>query len=119
MAYFFKINGTDYSMYVNKLVVGKEHSYKSMSTAAGNTLVKYINSKRVFEVGFIPLNDASMISLLRDIDKFQVSISYRDPLTNELVENVNCIIPNHLVEYHTIRVGKVMYKAFSIQIREL
>lgn len=119
MAYFFKINGNDYSMYVNKLVVGTEHNYKSMTTAAGNTLVKYINSKRIIEVGIIPLDDAAMATFLADVDKFQVSISYRDPKTNTMTEDLKCIIPNNLVEYHTIQVGKVMYKAFSLQIKEL
>lgn len=118
MAYF-KINNTDFSMYVNKLQVGTEHFYKSMTNAAGNTLVKYVNSKRTFEVGIIPLDDAAMKKLLTEVDKFNVSISYRDPETNALVENVNCIIPNHLVEYYTIQVGKVSYKAFSLQIKEL
>lgn len=119
MAYFFKINGNDYSMYVNKLLIGKEHKYKSMTTAAGNTLVKYVNSKRTIEVGIIPLDDVSMMNFLADVNKFQVSISYRDPETNILVEDLQCIIPNHIVEYHTIQVDKVMYKAFSIQIKEL
>lgn len=118
MAYF-KINGIDYSMYVNKLVIGKEHHYKSMTTAAGNTVVKYVNSKRTLEVGIIPLTDAAMNQFLTEVNKFQVAISYRNPETNELVENMSCIIPNHLIEYHTIQVGKVMYKAFSLQIKEL
>ena len=119
MAYYFAINGTDYSKYVNKLKVGREHFYKSMSTAAGNTLVKYINTKRVIEVGIIPLDDRAMANLLRDVNEFQVSISYRDPLTNVMEENVQCIIPNNLVEYYTIQSGNVKYKAFSLQITEL
>lgn len=118
MAYYFAINGTDYSKYVNKLIVGREHFYKSMTTAAGNTLVKYINTKRVIEVGIIPLSGTAMSNLLRDVNEFQVSISYRDPLTNALVEDVQCIIPNNLVEYYTIQSGKVKYKAFSLQIME-
>lgn len=119
MSYFFKINGNDYSMYVNKLQIGTEHFYKSMTNAAGNTLVKYVNSKRTIEVGIIPLDSGAMIRFLKDVDKFNVSISYRDPETNTLVENVNCIIPNHLIEYYTIQAGKVSYKAFSLQIKEL
>lgn len=119
MAYFLKINNNDYSMYVNKLVVGTEHFYKSMTNAAGNTLVKFVNSKRTIEVGIIPLDDAAMMALLNDVDKFNVTISYRDPKTNTLVENVKCIIPNHLVEYYTIQAGNVSYKAFSLQIKEL
>lgn len=119
MAYFFAINGHNYSMCVNKLMIGKEHNYKSMTTASGNTLVKYVNSKRTIEVGIIPLDDIAMMNLLADVDQFQVSISYRDPETNTLVENLKCIIPNRIVEYHTIQVGNVKYKAFSLQIKEL
>jgi hypothetical protein len=119
MAYYFAINGTDYSKYVNKLKVGREHFYKSMTTAAGNTLVKYINTKRVIEVGIIPLDGESMSSLLKDVNEFQVMISYRDPLTNALVENVKCIIPNNLVEYYTIQAGNIKYKAFSLQMNEV
>ena len=119
MAYFFKINGHDYSMYVNKLMIGKEHNYKSMTTAAGNTLVKYVNSKRTIEVGIIPLDNTAMKTLMADISKLQASISYLDPETNLMVENLKCIIPNNLVEYYTIQADKVMYKALSLQIKEL
>lgn len=119
MAYFFKINGNDYSMYVNKLMIGKEHFYKSMTTAAGNTLVKYVNSKRTIEIGIIPLDDAAMMNFLADVNKFQVTISYRDPETNIMVENLKCIIPNNIVEYYTIQAGNVKYRALSLQIKEL
>lgn len=119
MEYFFKINGVDFSMYVNKLMVGTEHFYKSMTAASGNTLVKYVSSKRTLEVGIIPLNDTAMKKLLAEVDKFTVSISYRDPETNAIAENVSCIIPNHLVEYYTIQADNVSYKALSLQIKEL
>ena len=119
MSYFFKINDNDYSMYVNKLMVSKEHLYTPVTTSAGNTVVKYINSKRVLEVGIIPLDDAAMTRLLTDVNKFKVAISFRDPETNLLVENVECIIPKNTVDYYTIQAGKIMYKAFSIQIKEL
>lgn len=116
---FFKINGNDYSMYVNKLLVTKEHNYKSQVTAAGNTVVKYVNSKRTLDVGIIPLNDEAMKNLLTDINMFQVSVSFRNPETNELAENVACIIPNNKVEYYTIQADNVSYRAFSFQIKEL
>lgn len=119
MSYFFKINDNDYSMYVNKLMIGTQKFYKSMTNAAGNTLVKYVNSKRTIEVGIIPLDSNVMAKLLTDVDKFNVSISYRDPKTNTVVENMQCIIPNHLIEYYTIQAGNVSYKAFSLQIKEL
>lgn len=119
MAYYFKINNHDYSQYVNKLLIGKEHHYKSLTTAAGNTRVKYVNSKRTIEVGVIPLDDVEMMRLLSDVDGFQVSISYLNPETNEMIENLDCIIPNHLIEYYTIQVNNVMYRAFTLQIKEL
>lgn len=119
MSYYFKMNETDYSMYVNALKVAVEHNYKSMTTAGGNTLVKYVNSKRIIEVGIIPLDDTVMKNFLNDINKFQITISYRDPETNEMTENIQCIIPSNIVEYETIQADKVLYKAFSLQIKEL
>ena len=119
MSYFLKINGTDFSKYVNKLVVGKEHLYEAMNTANGGDLIKYRGSKYTLEVGFIPLDDTSMSQLLTVLDEFSVTVSFRDPKTNLLVENLVCIIPNHLVEYYTIRADKVSYKAFSVQILQV
>lgn len=119
MSYYFAINGTDYSKYVNKLQVGTEHFYKSMNTAAGNTLVKYINTKRILEVGIIPLSGDAMTQFMQDVNDFQVTVSFRDPVTNEITENMNCVIPTHLVEYYTIQAGHVQFRAFSLQIKEL
>ena len=118
MAYF-KINGHDYSMYVNQLKIGNQVTYKSAVNAAGNTVVKYVATKRLFTVGIIPLDDSAMAALHKDINNFKVSISYREPSTNELVENVQCIIPLNEVEYYTIQADKVMYKAFLLTIKEL
>lgn len=119
MSYFLKINGIDFSMYVNKLIVGREHLYTSLNTASGGDLVKYKGSKYVLEVGFVPLDDTSMANLLSVLDEFNVTISFRDPKTNQIYENLVCIIPNHLVEYYTIRADKVSYKAFSVQILQV
>lgn len=116
---YFKINGHDYSKYVNSLKVSKQAIYKSATNASGNTVVKYINTKRDFSVGIIPLDDAAMKTLQADINSFRVTISYRDPDTNTLVENVKCIIPLNEVEYYTIQADKVMYKAFLLTITEL
>ena len=118
MAYF-KINGNDYSMYVNNLKVAREHIYKGQTTASGNTLVKYVNTKRIIEVGIIPLDATAMARLQTDINKFKVSISYLDPETKALVENVACIIPQNSVDYYTVQAGNVRFKAFSLQIKEL
>lgn len=118
MAYFM-INGNDYSMYVNELKVTRNVNYNAQTNAAGNTVVDYIGAKRIIEVGIIPLNDAAMVALMGDIEAFGVSISFRNPVTGALEENVSCIIPSDGVEYYTIQANNVMYKAFSIEIKEL
>lgn len=118
MAYF-KIDGVDYSTYVNGLTINKVVNYNAQSNAAGNTVVDYINAKRTIEVGIIPLNDTAMAQLQTAIDAFGVSISFRNPKTNELEEDIGCIIPENNVSYYTIQVGKVMYKALTLKFIEL
>lgn len=118
MAYF-KIDGVDYSMYVNELKVNKSSNYNAQTNAAGNTVVDYINAKREIEVGIIPLNATVMAQLQEAIDAFNVSISFRNPKTNVLEEDVNCIIPDNGVEYYTIQADKVMYNAFTLTFTEL
>ena len=118
MAYF-KIDGVDYSMYVNELKVNKSSNYNAQTNAAGNTVVDYINAKREIEVGIIPLNATVMAQLQEAIDAFNVSISFRNPKTNVLEEGVNCIIPDNGVEYYTIQADKVMYNAFTLTFTEL
>lgn len=118
MAYF-KIGDVDYSSCVNELKVNRNNNYTAQTNAAGDTVVDYINSKRTIEVGIIPLMDNMMAQLLADLDAFNVSISFRNPQTNILEENVNCIIPSTDVEYYTIQANKVMYKAFTLKFTEL
>lgn len=118
MAYL-KIDNVDFSMYVNELKVNNTHKYNAQENAAGDTVVDYINKKRTITVGIIPLNSAAMANLQSAIDKFNVSISYRDPQTNELETGVNCIIPTSEVEYYTIQANKVLYNAFTLTFIEL
>jgi hypothetical protein len=106
-------------MYVNELKITKTANYNAQTNAAGNTVVDYINSKRTIEVGIIPLNDAAMKALQNAINAFSVSISFRNPKTGALEENVACIIPEDTVEYYTIQAGKVLYNAFTLQFIEL
>lgn len=120
MAYF-KIGGTDFSMYVNELKITKDYVYKSQTNAAGDTVVDMssINAKRTIEVGIIPLEDEAMKSLEDAISSFYVTLSFRNPKTGALEENVKCIIPSESVEYYTIQINKVSYKAFSLEFYEL
>ena len=118
MAYF-KINNIDYSPYTSGLKVKKSTNYTSQVNAAGDTVVDYINSKRAIEATIIPMNDAEMATLQTELDKFNVSISFRNPNTNTLEENINCIIPDTEITYYTIQVNKVMYNALTLTFTEL
>lgn len=120
MAYFM-INDTDYSQYVNKLLVDVKHKYTARETAAGNLIVKYITKKRNVQVGIIPLDAEALASLaaeLADGTGFTKRITFLNPDTNT-VETINCIIPVHSIEYYTIQADKVMTKAFTFTCEEL
>ena len=116
---FFKIGDIDFSMYVNELKINKESNYNSQTNAAGDSVVDFINSKRTIQVGIIPIDSEAMKSLLAAIDAFNVSISFRNPRTGTLETGVNCIIPNTEIDYYTIQINKVMYKAFTLKFIEL
>lgn len=116
---YFKINDVDYSMYVNMLRVNNIHQYNSQVNAAGNTVVDYINRKRNITVGIIPLDDLAMKNLQTAIKEFNVSITFRNPETGELEENINCILPEAEIEYYTIQVNKVSYNGFELTFNEL
>lgn len=116
MAYF-KIGKTDFSNIVNELKVDNTSNYNSQTNAAGDTVVDYINTKRIIEVGIIPLDDTDMAKLQTAINDFDVMISFRNPRTNQL-ETIFCIVPESGVEYYTIQANKVMYKAFRIKFIE-
>ena len=116
---YFKIGDIDLSQYINELKVERQVNYSAQTNAAGNTVVDMINAKRTIEVGIIPLDGAAMVAIQNAINAFNVSISFRNPATNALEENVNCIIPSNGVDYYTIQADKVLYKAFSLQFIEL
>ena len=114
---YLKINNNDYSAYVNELKVTKDVNYNAQTNAAGDTVVDYINTKRTIEVGIIPLDEVTMVNLQNDLHEFNVSITLRNPQTNVLEENINCIIPSSEIEYYTIQINKVMYKAFTLTFK--
>ena len=118
MAYFM-INGNDYSNYVKELKVSRSATYRSQVNAAGNTVVDNTIPKLTIEVGVIPLSDEAMAQLLEDVYQFEAYVSFREPRSNVLKENVHCIVPQSKVEYYTIQVGKVLYKAFNLTFQEL
>lgn len=118
MAYL-KINNVDFSKYVNTLKINKKTIYNAQTNAHGNSVVDKINAKREIEVGIIPLTAKTMQELIAVIDAFNVSVSFLNPKTNALEENIACIIPENNVDYYTIQANKTSFKAFSIKIIEL
>lgn len=116
---YFKMNGVDYSPYVNQLTVKSAANFNSQTNAAGNTVVDYINTKRVITVGFIPMKDSTMINILAELDKFNISLSFRNPRTNSIEDNLNCITTDREIDYYTINVNGVMYNAFTVEFIEL
>lgn len=116
---FLKINGNDYSSYINILSIGTVHVYTGGTLSNGKDWAVYKRTKHTFTVGIIPLDSSVMAQLEADISGFNATVSYRDPKTNALVENVECVIPVHDVEYYTIQADKVQYKAVTLVIKEL
>ena len=118
MAYF-KINNVDYSMYVNSLEITTNTNYNAQTNAAGNTVVDYINQKRQIKVGIIPLDNVVMASLKNAIDNFNVSISFLNPNTKALEENIDVIIPSNAIKYYTIQMDKVSFEGLTLTFNEL
>ena len=117
MAYI-KLNDIDFSMYCNQLAVEKTANYNAQTNAAGNTVVDYINHKRVITVGIIPVTDEAMSALQAVLDGFNVTVTFLNPKTKAL-DTANCIIPESSVEYYTIQSNKVMFNAFTFDCVEL
>lgn len=117
MAYF-KINGVDFSQYVNKLIVQTNHIYNARTNASGNTSVKLINSKKVINVGIIPLNAETNADLVAILNTFKVTVEFLDPATGELGQAI-CIIPKNSIEYYTIQADNVKTKAYVLAFEEL
>lgn len=117
---YFKIDGKDFSKCVKELKVKKSTNYNAQTNAAGDTVVDYINAKREIEVSIIPLEAVRAAEILAAVDGFSVSLSFRNPLTNALEDNVKCIIPESGIEYYTIQTGGlVMLNEFSLTFSEL
>ncbi len=116
MAYF-KIGNTDLSMYVAKLKITKKHNYTAQTNAAGDSVVDYINNKRIITVEIIPLEEDDFQTVLGAIS-FSSTIWYRDPATEQLV-SATCIIDSNDIDYYTIQTKKVMYNKMTLKFTEL
>lgn len=115
---YLKINGVDFSNYVNSLNVVKAAKYSSQTNALGDMVVDLINHKRKIKVGFIYLKDDELQTILNELNKFNVSLSFRNPDSGSIT-TANCIVPTRDVKYYTIQVNKVIYNEFTIEFIEL
>lgn len=115
---YLKINNNDYSMFVNELKANRNANYNVETNAAGDSVVDYINHKWKIEVGIIPLDSAVAANLLNEIEAFNVSISFLNPISGEL-ESIDCFIASSNVEYYTIQANNTMLKAFKLKFIEL
>ena len=89
-----------------------------MLTAAGNTLVKPINTKYIIEVGFRSLTSAEMKKVQQLINKLSVTVTFLEPTDNKL-KTINCMLTTSLVEYYTIQDDEISYKPFTLQFTQL
>lgn len=117
MAYI-KINGVDFSPYVNKLKVGVKWNYKARTNASGNTTAKPINRKYILEIGIIPLNADVNYNLEQEINKFYATVEFLDPET-KTIKSINTIIPQHSKDYYTIQADNVRLNAYMLALEEL
>lgn len=118
MAYF-KIGSNDYSAICSGLVVRRSVMYNAQTNAAGNTVADYINTKRTIEATIIPLDAATMLKLQIDLAAFSVNLSFLNPATNTLEENVACIVPETEAQYYTIQATKTMFQPITLTFTEL
>ena len=119
MAYL-KINGTDYSQFVNKLSITTKQKYTARESANGDLLVKYITAKRNIQVGLAPLDAseaAPVIAAISGSGSMNVTVEFLDPSTNSL-SSANCIVPANTVDYQFINSNGTLLKAVTFTAEE-
>ena len=117
MAYF-KIGTIDFSDIVSELSVKYSPVYNKHTIAAVNTVVFLLVSKIIIEVKIIPIDKDKMAALLAAIKNYNVELSYRDPITNELATGVQCLLKDIPIDYYRIN-SKVLYNETGLKFSEL
>lgn len=115
---YFKINGVDFSNYVSGLSITFKQNYTSDMNAGGDTMIDYINCKREIKVNIIPLNAEAMSALFNEMSVV-VPISFKNPATGQLEENVSCLLQNIETSYYTIQDSKVLHNAFELKFAQM
>ena len=117
---YFLINDIDFSHIVSGLKVGYETlvSDNSGRNAAGNTTIDVINRKVKIYVTIRHTTDTEMKAFLEAVKDYVVSVSYKNPETNEMALAM-CYIGTPEPEYYTIQPNNVIYKPMSLNFIEL
>lgn len=116
---YLKLNGVDFGGMVNRLNVNTVQNYTAQTNAAGNTVVDRISVKRTIEVGFRPLTLEEMQRVQSQTSAFSVLVSFLDPATGRLAEDVLCISAEAPTEYYTVQDGFVLFNEFTLEFQEL
>ena len=117
MAYF-KIGNTDFSNKIAELTVATKQVYNAQTNAAGNTVVDNITAKRTITIKTIPMTQAELQTLLL-ASTFSCSISFLNPETGALANNIPVIVPQKSISFYTIQANKVIMKAVQLSYQEL
>lgn len=114
------INGVDVSNLVQGMKVGYETlvSEDSGRNAAGDTVIDIINRKIKVYVTFRPMDGNDMSKLLRAIESYVVSVSFRDSKTNA-TKTITAYTGSPTPEYYWVLGNKTLYKAFDLNFIEL
>ena len=117
---YFKINNTDFSKLVSAMKIGFETlvSDDSGRNANGDTVIDVINTKAKVYITFRHMTEAEMKNLLAAINDYVVSVSFRNPKTNEL-STITAYTGTPEPEYYTIQSNLVIYKPMELNFIEL
>lgn len=121
---YFMLNNVEAYKYVNKLEIKYATNYTAQTNAAGDTVVDYINRKRKIVVGIIPIDAVVAEQILAEVAKFEVSLTFVNPETGRLEQNVKCIIPDSAISYYYIGDGRIgskntMLNGYTLEFTEL
>ena len=117
---YFRVNGIDLSHLVSGLKVGYETlvSENSGRNANGDTVIDVVNTKRKVYVSFRYMTNAEMTTLLSAINDYVVSVDFRNPATNALM-NITAYTGTPEPDYYTIQENMVVFKPMNLNFIEL
>ena len=116
---YFKINNVDFSHLVSGMKVGYETlvSENSGRNAAGNTVIDIVNKKIKLYITLRHTTNTEMDSFLTTIQPYVVSVSYLDPITQNM-KTFTAYTGTPEPEYYSIS-NKTIFKPLSINFIEL